>query len=95
MKIGTTRPYPPTGITSADWRTLPLTFVRFDTLTTTQDGIYLHALFGDAEPAGGDRFPHVVLHDGVMYLEDGHTRVAREYLRGYGGACMRIYDRDA
>lgn len=89
MIIGTERPYPPTGLSTQQWRDVPIVFVRFDHLTTTQDGVFLHAVFGERRP-GSDVFPHVVEYEGILYLEDGHTRVAREFLRGYQAAYMRV-----
>lgn len=93
MKVGTVRPYPPTGLTSEQWRDIEPTFVAFADLTTTQDGIYLHALLGHAEPKSGDTFPHVVAHEGVLYLEDGHTRAARRRLLGHRGIWARVLRR--
>lgn len=90
MRVGNTRPYPPTGLTTTQWRNIGLDLVAFDDLTTTQDGIYLHALFAPPRPES-DGFPHVVEWEGTLYLEDGHTRVVREYLRGYGSTLMRVY----
>jgi hypothetical protein len=93
VEIGTTRPYPPTGLTSASWREVPIRYVYFVELTTTQDGVYLRALLAIADPASGDPYPHVVAYQGILYLEDGHTRVARDILRGCAGAYMRICEK--
>lgn len=92
MKIGTDRPYPITGLTSELWADVPLQYVVFDDLTTTQDGVLLHVLLDcERTPFSGDTFPHVVAHDGSLYLEDGHTRVVRDALRGYAGSWMRVF----
>lgn len=96
MKIGTDRPYPITGLTSELWADVPLRYVLYDDLTTTQDGVLLHVLLDrERTPFSGDTFPHVVAHDGVLYLEDGHTRVARNALLGYEGAWMRVFSTTA
>lgn len=61
-------------------------------LVTTQDGVWLHALLSDDLRPGSDLFPLVVRHNGTLYLEDGHHRVARSVLRGQRGGYVRIYE---
>jgi hypothetical protein len=87
--IGTDRPYPATGIDTATWRTQPTRIVDVHDLTTTQDGVRLDGLLTGRTRSGSDDYPHVVVWDGRLYLEDGHTRVARAVLR-YGVRHIRV-----
>ncbi len=94
MRIGTSRPYPATGLTTALWRDVPLEFVRLENLVTTQDGVSIQGLLDRSSPAHpGDRFPHVVEHHGVLYLEDGHNRVCRLLLSGNTVTACRVLRR--
>lgn len=89
MNIGSDRPYPPTGIDTAAWRQLPTIVVDVHDLTTTQDGVMLGPLLTGATRPGSDQYPHVVSWQGRLYLEDGHTRVARAILV-YGVRLLRV-----
>lgn len=91
--IGTARPYPETGITTAQWRALPVVEVEWARLTTTQDQLDLATVI-DPERVreGGDAFPHVVSYRGDLYLEDGHHRVARSIIQGYDRGPVRIFE---
>lgn len=91
MKLGTERPYPATGLTSELWLEIPQEWVWFNNMTTTQDGVHLHALLFGSCPYSGDEIPHTVLYEGRHYLEDGHTRVARAILDGELGMWCRVY----
>lgn len=80
------RPYPPTGITTAEWMQTPPIPLAIADLVPTQKHVrlwpLLRALVGKPTSHCGDPHPHVVLHEGVFYLEDGHTRVKAARLRG-------------
>jgi hypothetical protein len=102
------RPYPQTGLSTVLWREVAPQLVRINNLWMTQSGVLIGALFGVREcpncVAGfdcengkyhsTDAYPHVVAHEGELYLEDGHTRVVREVLRfGTTEMFMRVYRR--
>lgn len=75
--IVTTRPYPPTGLTTARWATeVPAETVRLADLWLTQRGVHIAALFGHTDRVS-DRYPHVVAWRDRLFLEDGHTRAVR------------------
>ena len=68
------------------WANIPARPVNVATLQPTQDCVVIerlaHLLDG-GEPETGDPHPHVVAHDGALYVHDGHHRyvlalVARE-----------------
>ena len=74
-------PWPPTGMNTEKWRTLPLNQFPISELIAMQDGVYFHALAEDYVHMHDD-WPHVVLWNGEAYLEDGHHRVVKALLRG-------------
>lgn len=87
------RIYPPTGLTSARWRSEvdPMPVYLCD-LWLTQTGVRIAPLFGVTDgPASADIFPHVVAWAGELYLEDGHHRVVREALAGTRVMRMRVH----
>jgi hypothetical protein len=91
LKIKDERPYPVTRLSSEKWAQLPVEWVHFNDLTTTQNGVKLEALLCGSIPYSKDQYPHVVVWEGQHYLEDGHTRMAREVLAGCTGMQCRIY----
>jgi hypothetical protein len=93
VKIGVTRPYPPTGMTTERWREIDPEWVDLDHLTSTQDGVLLEPLLMDPglhKSHSGDCYPHVVSWQGHQYLEDGHTRVARYIINRHSVMRMRV-----
>ncbi len=87
------RPYPPTGLSTARWKTeVAIAYVPFRWLYLTQTGVRIMPLFGvDARPES-DTYPHVVEYDDELYLEDGHHRVTREALTTiHEGMIMRVF----
>lgn len=92
--IDTTRPYPPTGLSTARWvQEVDVEPVLFSTLVLTQTGVRIAPLF--AGPADlnrrHDELPHVVDFNGTRYLEDGHHRVVRAAVAGSTGMLMRVF----
>ncbi len=86
------RPYPPTGMTTARWKTEVETMpVYLHDLTLTQNGVRIAPLWGITDQhASADPHPHVVAYKGELYLEDGHHRVVREALAGTRVMRMRV-----
>lgn len=80
ITVGTTRPYPETGLSTATWMQIEPEWVHWRDLITTQGYVSIPALLGQVPPHGVDPFPHVVEWDGRLYLEDGHNRVVRNIL---------------
>jgi hypothetical protein len=93
MLVAEGRPYPPTGLTTALWASVPVEPVPLAELVTTQAHLDLAALLDDTVRPGSDLRPHVVEHDGVLYLEDGHHRCARAVLRGMTHVRARVLRR--
>lgn len=85
------RPYPPTGINTEIWKTLSPEAIKLKDLVLTQDGLSATALMSDGKSWCGDLIPHVVRYKGVNYLEDGHHRVVRSWIRGHEQILVRIY----
>lgn len=75
-------PWPPLGLTSASWLRRPVRLFNIDELVATQPGVLFEALMREGTPYGGDPLPHVVVWQGINYLEDGHHRVVRALLAG-------------
>ncbi|MDR2974009.1 MAG: hypothetical protein LBV00_04760, partial [Propionibacteriaceae bacterium] len=76
------RPYPPHHLQTKDWVAVEPCEVRLDRLVTTKSALDLHTLLADDSTLYGDLFPHVVVWQGVMYLEDGLQRTLRAALQG-------------
>ena len=91
MQYGTTRPYGTTGLTRATWQRVPLRWINLDDLVFTQDGVYLENLLRHPHTSLTDYPPQVVEHHGTLYLEDGHSRVARALIRGVREARCRVW----
>jgi Arc/MetJ family transcription regulator len=74
-------PYAPHGLTMKEWAEIPPRPVRLDQLITTKRELALDKLLAEDSTFYGDLFPHVVLFDGAMYLEDGLHRALRAALQ--------------
>ncbi len=89
------RPYPDHGFSTRDWAMIPPRQVRLDTLVTTKKELALDALLADDSTFYGDLFPHAVLWQGDMYLEDGLHRALRAALQQRSVIHVRVLDLDA
>jgi hypothetical protein len=91
--VVTPRPYPPTGLTTARWKSeVPVRTVRFADLWLTQPAVVTLALFGHTDRVS-DSHPHVVRWQGICFLEDGHNRLVRAALQdGAHEADVRVFD---
>jgi Arc/MetJ family transcription regulator len=78
--VGEGRPYPDHGMSSRDWATIPPRQIRLDQLITTKRELDLQSLLAKDSTFYGDLFPHVVLWQGELYLEDGLHRALRAAL---------------
>lgn len=79
--VGSGRPYPDHGRnTPKDWAEIPPRQVRLDQLVTTQTQLDLRTLLAEDSTFFGDLFAHVVMYEGVMYLESGLHRALRAAL---------------
>ena len=88
------RPWPPQGMNSERWQTLEPRWVAVRDLVFTQHSIdmldVMRILQGTLESYSGDQYPHVVLWQGTMYLEDGHHRVAAALIEGRDAIRARV-----
>jgi Arc/MetJ family transcription regulator len=75
------RPYPDHGLTIKEWADIPPRQVRLDQLITTKRELALDRVLAEDSTFYGDLFPHVVLWQGAMYLEDGLHRALRYALQ--------------
>lgn len=80
-RVGDSRPYPDHGYVQKQWSTIAPQQVRLDQLVTTKRTLDLDALLEEDSTFYGDLFPHVVLWQGEMYLEDGLHRALRAALQ--------------
>jgi len=74
-------PYQPHGLTMREWADIPPRPVRLDQLITTKRELALDRLLAEDSTFYGDLFPHVVLFEGALYLEDGLHRALRAALQ--------------
>lgn len=88
------RPWKETGLSTKSWISdVATSLIAMEDLWLTQDGVYIHALFGE-KLSSIDPFPHVVIWHGEMYLEDGHHRVVKLALAGDLYLEARVYNLD-
>lgn len=89
---------PTEGMTTEAWRQIEPRPVELSKLRFTQQGVYVHALldihYGRHEPRSGDPYPHVVRHNGHLYIEDGNTRCLHAMVSGRRTIMARVLDAD-
>jgi hypothetical protein len=91
ITVGECRPYPETGLTTELWiATVKIEWVLWSSVITTQSGVTIHGMLSEV-PRGADAWPHIVVYQGVSYLEDGHTRMVKSILAGKVGADCRVF----
>lgn len=82
------RPWEPLGMTTALWANVPPQCVRVQDLVPTHGTKYP---LGEHDTSYcGDPFPHVVMWNGCLYINDGHHRVARAIARGATDLLVRV-----
>ncbi len=90
--IVTTRPYPPTGMSTRLWpENSEVMELDIKDLILTQSGVLIRALFRDRGSYSGDDTPHVVFWNGNFYLEDGHHRAVTAALAGHKTIYARVF----
>lgn len=92
--IDTRRHWPATGMTSEKWLSVYPKVVKIKDLIATQDGVYLEPIIRRTPPVGGDQYPHIIIWQGKLYLEDGHHRVVRRAMKGCSDVTARVLDLD-
>lgn len=88
------RPYPAHNLTLREWSQVPPRQIRLDELITTKRVLALDLLLDDESTFYGDLFPHVVLWNGDLYLEDGLHRALRAALQQRSTLHVRVLDLD-
>ncbi|MDQ6658355.1 MAG: type II toxin-antitoxin system VapB family antitoxin [Actinomycetota bacterium] len=88
------RPYPDHGMSARDWGRFPPRQVRLDELVATKRELRLDTLLDEDSTFYGDLFPHAVLWQGDMYLEDGLHRALRAALQQRTIIHVRLLDLD-
>lgn len=95
LRVGEDRPYPEHGLTPRDWAAVPPRQVRLADLVTTKRALDLETLLASDATIFGDLFPHVILWNGELYLEDGLHRAVRAALQQRQVIHARVLDVDA
>jgi Arc/MetJ family transcription regulator len=93
--VRTGRPYPDHGLSARDWAKVAPRTIRLDELITTKKQLELDHLLDEDSTFYGDLFPHAVLWNGEVYLEDGLHRAVRAALENRTTIHIRILDLDA
>jgi Arc/MetJ family transcription regulator len=88
------RPYPDHDLSLREWSRVTPRQVRLDELITTKRVLALDVLLDDDSTFYGDLFPHVVLWQGELYLEDGLHRALRAALQHSSTLPARVLDLD-
>lgn len=86
------RPYPEHGFSTRDWARIPPRQVRLDELIATKRELRLDTLLDDDSTFFGDLFPHAVLWNSNLYLEDGLHRALRSALQQRTVIHVRVLD---
>lgn len=88
------RPYPPTELSTAQWRLIRAEWVEWSRVTTTQEHVSILGVLGVPGPHSAmDDRPHCVEHEGRLYLEDGAGRMIRDLLEGRRHGYVRVLRR--
>lgn len=85
------KPYPDHGLTVREWSKIPPQQVRLSDIITTTTVLALDRLLSEDSTFFGDLFPHAVLWNGDLHLEDGLHRAVRSALRGREVLHCRVY----
>ena len=92
--VGDSRPYPDHGLSTKDWGRIPPRQVRLDELIATKRELQLDTLLDEDSTFYGDLFPHAVLWNRDLYLEDGMHRALRAALQQRTVIHVRVLDLD-
>jgi hypothetical protein len=96
-RISEGRPYPPSGLTTMQWGLIQPEWVPWSRVVTTQRHVAIAAMLHIAvdlhEVRSTDPHPHIVEHEGTLYLEDGHNRMVRDLLDGKEQGLCRVLRR--
>ncbi len=90
--VGDHRPYPEELCRRALWADVPPRVVRLADLITVKRTLDLETLLDEESTFFGDLFPHVVLWQDELYLEDGLHRALRTALHGRPTLHARVLD---
>ncbi|MEO6822245.1 MAG: type II toxin-antitoxin system VapB family antitoxin [Candidatus Nanopelagicales bacterium] len=90
--VGDHRPYPEELSRRALWAEVPPRVVRLADLVTVKRTLDLETLLDEQSTFFGDLFPHVVLWQDDLYLEDGLHRALRTALYGRPTLHARVLD---
>ena len=82
-------PWTVIGMSTEQWHSIPVQEVVISELIAMQDGVFFHALEEDYVH-WHDEYPHVIVWQGELYLEDGHHRVMKALLRGQKKVLARV-----
>jgi hypothetical protein len=87
------------GMSTLKWQRIPPTFIPIKWICPSQGYVSIQILRDIREGRyrdsyGGDMYPHVVIQDGVYWLEDGHHRYVIDLLEGKDYLEVRILDND-
>ncbi len=92
--IVTDPPYGDSGLSPRGWREVRTKYVPIAELVATQDSLRIAGIAPTHRGLHNDPLIHVVKHQGVFYLEDGHHRAAREALAGASHINARVLNLD-
>ncbi|WP_353650756.1 type II toxin-antitoxin system VapB family antitoxin [Nakamurella sp. A5-74] len=88
------RPYPDHGLSLRDWAKIPPRQIRLDELIATKRELRLDTLLDEDSTFYGDLFPHAVMFQEKVYLEDGLHRALRAALQQRNVIHVRLLDLD-
>lgn len=79
------------GMTTSAWSRIPVELVDVGIVRLIQEHILIEGLYRAARGiTHGDPFPHVVMINGEMWVEDGHCRILVWHIRGGTLMPMRV-----
>lgn len=79
------------GMTTDKWREIEPKTIRLENIEFSQPQLVRDALVNpDPLSHSGDEYPHLVEHEGKLYVEDGNHRLVRHIVRGRKTAKARV-----
>ena len=85
------RPYDNMLTCNVDWKGIELEPFLYKDIWLTQNRLTILGMFS-VQQYSTDLYPHLVLYQGNLYLEDGHHRVIKRALLGHIDGPMRLLD---
>lgn len=87
------RVYEPTGMTTEKWKAIKPSRIKLSDLKMSQEQVSIDGLLNAASNGptfSGDNYPHIVIHQNIKWVSDGHHRIVVAMIRNRKTILARI-----